>query len=297
MTDKGLVRKFLDHIVVEKGLSANTHASYKRDLDRFTAFLEAQGKTVAGAVPSDISGFIGALSDRGLSVRSYARSLVAVRGMYRYLLTGGVVRRSPCEDVDIPRIKSKLPEFLTIKEVDALLSAPDTSSPTGLRDKAMLEVLYATGLRVSELTRLEVSALNLQGGFVRTLGKGSKERVVPMGEAAMVWVKRYMEGSRPALLKGRNSRHLFVTSRARAMTRQNYWNILKRLALKAGIDRQRIKPHAIRHSFATHLLEGGADLRMVQLMLGHADISTTQIYTHVTNERLKRLHKKLHPRG
>jgi len=297
LTGGGLIGEFLDHIVVEKGLSANTHESYRRDLERFTAFLAERGGTVAGATRSDVSAFVLRLSEMGLSVRSYTRSLVAVRGLYRYLLKRGLVESSPCDDVDVPRVKSKLPEFLTIDEVNALLAAPDAETPTGLRDKAMIEVLYATGLRVSELTGLEMSALNLQGGFLRTLGKGSRERVVPMGEAAMVWVKRYMELARPALLKGGRSRHLFVTARGRAMTRQNFWNILKKLALKAGIEGYKIKPHAIRHSFATHLLEGGADLRMVQLMLGHADITTTQIYTHITNERLKRLHSKMHPRG
>lgn len=292
-----LVNRFLDYIVVEKGLSPNTHASYRRDLERFSAFLEERGVGVEEASSADVSAFLERLATDGLSVRSYTRALIAVRGLYRYLMRSGVVEASPCANVDVPRVKAKLPDFLTLNEVDALLDAPDSTKTTGLRDKAMIEVLYATGLRVSELVGLETRGVNLQAGWLVAFGKGSKERLVPMGEEAMKWVRRYMKESRPALLKGRLSRHLFVTARGRAMTRQNFWNIIKRLALLAGIDRKRIKPHVLRHSFATHMLERGADLRMVQAMLGHADISTTQIYTHITTERLKRLHKKMHPRG
>lgn len=292
-----LVEEFLDHIVVEKGLSYNTQASYSRDLRRYLDYLKKNKKDILEADHEEITGFMDYLSDGGLSVRSYTRSLIAVRGFYRYLLKRGAIKSSPCANVDLPRLKAKLPEFLTIKEVDSLIAAPDTGGATGLRDKAMIEVLYATGLRVTELVTLEVNAVNLQGGYLVAFGKGSKERLVPMGEAAMVWVKRYLDESRTRLLKGRRSKYLFVTSRGSSMTRQNFWNIIKRLALKAGVDQGKIKPHVVRHSFATHMLEGGADLRMVQAMLGHADISTTQIYTHITNERLKQLHKKMHPRG
>jgi integrase/recombinase XerD len=292
-----MVKDYLDHIVVEKGLSANTHAAYRRDLERFYGNLSARGINLKAASPGDITDYLFYLMKRGLSVRSYTRSLIAIRGFYRHLQKKGLLRESPCSSVDIPRLKKTLPEFLSIEEVDGLLAAPGPDSRFGLRDRAMLEVLYATGLRVSELVGLKLDSLNLQRGFLVAFGKGEKERVVPLGESAMLWVSRYMENSRPLLANRRTSKYLFLSIRGGPMTRQNFWVIIKKYALTARIDRQKIKPHIIRHSFATHLLERGADLRLVQVMLGHADISTTQIYTHVTNERLKNLHKSRHPRG
>lgn len=290
------VNEFLDHLIVEKGLSMNTRLAYGRDLAAYGAFLKGLGKEPEGAGPDDILGFMKRLMEEGKSVRSYTRALIALRGFYKFLLKKGRVAANPCASVDIPRANKKLPEFLKLEEVEKLLEAPDPNTPLGLRDKAMLEVLYATGLRVSELVGLKLNDLNLQGGYITAFGKGSKERIVPMGESAMYWVGKYLETGRAGLIK-RMNKYLFVTRRGSRMTRQNFWVIIKTAALKAGIDRRKIKPHIIRHSFATHLLEGGADLRMVQAMLGHADISTTQIYTHVTNERLKSLHKKNHPRG
>lgn len=293
-----LVEEFLNYIIVEKGLSINTHLSYGRDLRRFKGFLDIHGRAVLDAGSTDISDFMKSLVKEGLAVRSYARSLIAIRGFYRYQARKGRITASPCDSVDMPRQHSRLPEYLSVTEVERLLSAPDTNTALGLRDRAMLEALYATGLRVSELVGLRLNDINLQHGYLTAFGKGSKERLVPMGEASMHWVKKYMDDAR-IMLKGRRAEppHLFLTVRGSRMTRQNFWVIIKRYALKAGIDRARIKPHIIRHCFATHLLENGADLRMVQMMLGHADISSTQIYTHVTNERLKGLHAKRHPRG
>lgn len=298
-TDTGgdLVREFLDHIIVERGLAKNTALSYGRDLEKYRAWLSGAGGDLIGASSKEVSGFLKSEKESGHSVRSYTRGLIALRGFYRYLLRRGLIESSPCADVDIPRMQRRLPEFLTFEEVERLLDAPKTEEVLGLRDKAMLETLYATGLRVSELVTLKLNDINLQGGYLTAFGKGSKERLVPLGESAMVWLKRYMDEARGVLLKGRQNKFLFVTVRGNGMTRQNFWVIIKTSALRAGVDRKKIKPHIIRHSFATHLLEGGADLRMVQAMLGHADISSTQIYTHITNERLKNLHKKSHPRG
>jgi len=292
-----LIREYLEYIVVERGLSLNTSDSYSRDLRGFFNHIKKSGIGLIDAGPSDITGYLKELRAEGRSVRSYTRTLIAIRGFYKYLLRKGALQESPCALVDMPRFSSGIPEFLSINEVTRLVTAPDTTSPRGVRDRAMMETLYATGLRVSELVSLKLDNVNLQRGFLVTFGKGSKERLVPLGEAAMAWIGRYIEGSMAAFIKGRTSKYLFLTNRGSRMTRQNFWIIIKRLALVAGIDRKKIKPHIIRHSFATHLLEGGADLRHVQAMLGHADISSTQVYTHVTTDRLKKLHKKGHPRG
>ncbi len=295
--DEGSVQEFLDYLIVERGLSMNTHESYRRDILRFVTFLKRHGAAAETADSLNITGYLKELMGRGLSARSYTRALIALRGFYKYLLKKGRVKVNPCANVDIPRMPKRLPEFLTLDDIERLLAAPSLDTRTGLRDKAMLETLYATGLRVSELTSLKLNDINLQGGYLNAFGKGSKERLVPIGESAMVWLKRYMDDARPSFLRGKEGKFLFLTARASKMTRQNFWVIIKQNALRAGIDKKRIKPHIIRHSFATHLLEGGADLRMVQAMLGHADISSTQIYTHLTDERLKSLHRKKHPRG
>ena len=293
------VTAFLDHIVVEKGLARNTLLSYRRDLAGFCSFMKGKERSVRRAQTDDIAGYMSKLKSDGLSARSYARTLIALRGFYRFLMRRKVVAASPCELVELPKVVKRLPRFLTTSEVDALLSTHRTDAALGLRDKTMLEVLYATGLRVSELIALNVNDINLQSGFVSAFGKGSKQRVVPIGETAMHWVQRYVDEARPALMgkkKGTN-RYLFLSRRGTKMTRQNFWVLMKNVALRAGIDAKKIRPHVLRHSFATHMLERGADLRMVQAMLGHADISSTQIYTHVTTERLKNLHKKNHPHG
>ncbi|MBI5970559.1 MAG: site-specific tyrosine recombinase XerD [Deltaproteobacteria bacterium] len=296
LDDDGLAQEFLDYITVERGLSRNTRVSYERDLLRFIAHLKknsAQAEAINGA---DITAYLKSLKEDGLSVRSYTRSLITIRGFYKFLLKRGRINASPCANIDLPRFHNKLPQYLSITEVDELLSSPDTDTVLGIRDKAMLETLYATGLRVSELVSLKLNDVSLQSGYITALGKGGKERVVPIGQSAMRWIMRYIEEARGAFLKGKNGKYLFLTARATHMTRQNFWVILKNCAFRCGIERNKIRPHILRHSFATHLIERGADLRIVQVMLGHADISSTQIYTHVTNTRLKKLHKK-HPRG
>jgi len=308
LDDEGLVQGFLDHITVERGLSRNTRVSYKRDLLRFIAHLKKNSAEAVSINGPDITAYLKSLKEDGLSVRSYTRSLITLRGFYKFLLKMGRIKISPCANIDLPRFQKKLPHFLSVPEVDELLSSPDTNTVIGIRDKAMLETLYATGLRVSELVTLKLNDVSLQSGYITAFGKGGKERVVPIGQSAMLWIKRYLEEARDAFLKEgknplrgnnplrRNSKYLFLTARSGHMTRQNFWVILKNCALRCGIERNKIRPHILRHSFATHLIEGGADLRIVQTMLGHADISSTQIYTHVTNSRLKKLHKK-HPRG
>ncbi len=292
-----LLQEFLDHLIIEKGLSRNTHDSYRRDVLLYLVYLKKYDAPVGEADESKITDYIETLMIRGLAVKSCVRSLIAIRGFYKYLVKRNIIKSNPCLNVDIPRIPTRLPEFLTLEEVEKLLSAPVLDARTGLRDKAMLETLYATGLRVSELISLRLNDINLQGGYLNAFGKGSKERVVPIGESAMFWLKRYIEEGRPLFLKRRQNKYLFLTARGSMMTRQNFWVVMKHSALRAGIDKKKIKPHIMRHSFATHLIEGGADLRMVQAMLGHADISSTQIYTHLTDQRLRALHKKKHPRG
>lgn len=292
-----LLNSYLDYVVFEKGLSLNTRASYQRDLSRYVIYSQSTKGGVIGASSSDVTGFLKDLISLGLGVRSYTRALVAIRGFYKYLFIKKITSSNPCDLIDIPRFQQKLPDFLSVEEVEKLLNAPDERLIKGMRDKTMIETLYATGLRVSELVGLMLNGVNLQKGYVTAFGKGSKERLVPLGESAMLWLKRYIEEARPLLKKNSENGHLFLTSRAKPMSRQNFWVIIKQLALKAGIDTTRVKPHVLRHSFATHMLERGADLRMVQAMLGHSDISTTQIYTHVTKERLKAMHKKSHPRG
>jgi integrase/recombinase XerD len=287
---------YLNYISVEKGLSLNTLESYSRDLNRFVSFLEKSGLDPLSAGHQDILSFLIHLRNKGLKVRSCTRSLIAVRSFYKYLQREGIYESSPTLKVDIPKYWNKLPVVLNIVEVEKLLEAPDVNVPLGIRDKSMLEVIYATGLRVSELVSLKMENINHQVGYLTTMGKGSKERVVPMGETALHWIKEYIAIVRVSLLKGRSSSVLFLNYAGRRMTRQGFWKIIRSYALKAGIDKK-ISPHVIRHSFATHLLERGADLRSLQIMLGHSDISTTQIYTHVNAERLKSIHKQYHPRG
>jgi len=292
-----LLDNFLNYIAVEKGLSRNTLEAYNRDLIRYIDFLEGKGVSPLTATPSQIVSFLSTLKERGLSVRSYTRCLVAIRMFYRFLLKGRHISSSPTSYIDLPRFFKKLPAVLSLEDVERLLDAPDTKKPLGLRDKAMLEVLYATGLRVSELVSLRLMDLNLQAGYVTAFGKGSKERLIPIGDSAIQWVTRYLASARDRLLKGSHSDYVFVTTRGDRMTRQGFWEVIKRYAIRVGIDKGRVKPHTIRHSFATHLLERGADLRSVQTMLGHTDISTTQIYTHIRREWLKAIHERYHPRG
>ncbi len=299
--DKVLVEVYIRSLAVERGLARNTVEAYSRDLERFVGYLANNRKTLATAAPRTISAYLARLKEDGLSVGSYTRSLVSVRGLYKHLLKTGTVEVSPCALIDMPKLEKRLPRVLTLEEVDTLLEGLAVDTPRGLRDKAMLEVLYATGVRVSELIGIKLNDVDMQTGCITVMGKGMKQRLVPLGETAIVWVKRYVEEGRPAQLKGRDStKDLFVTGRSKGgggMTRQNFWHRIKKAALTANIDPKKIKPHILRHSFATHLVERGADLRVVQELLGHADISTTQIYTHVRNERLRKLHRTHHPRG
>jgi integrase/recombinase XerD len=288
---------FLHYLAVEKGLARNTLEAYSRDLNTYLDFLEAKGiASFAGTSKVTAMAFIQHLQKRGLSQRSITRALVAVRGLYRYLSQEGHLEVNPLEDMELPRLIPSLPHVLTVQDVEQLLAQPDADTTLGIRDGAMLELLYATGMRVSELVDLTTSGLNLEVGFVTVRGKGGKERIVPIGEAAMERARIYLEGARAAMLKGRESTYLFVNNRGGRLSRQGFWKILRQYALKAGITKH-ITPHTLRHSFATHLLERGADLRFIQAMLGHVDISTTQVYTHVNQEYLKKLHRQYHPRA
>ena len=288
---------FLHYLAVEKGLARNTLEAYSRDLNRYLDFLEAEGiDSFAETSKTTAMAFVQHLQQRGLAQRSITRALVAVRGLYRYLSQEGLLEANPLEDMELPRLIPSLPHVLTVQDVEQLLVQPDTETALGIRDGAMLELLYATGMRVSELIELPTGGLNLEVGFVTVRGKGNKERIVPIGEAAMERVRLYLEEGRGALIKGRESPYLFVNNRGGRLSRQGFWKILRTYSLRAGITKH-ITPHTLRHSFATHLLERGADLRFIQAMLGHVDISTTQVYTHVNQEYLKKLHQQYHPRA
>jgi integrase/recombinase XerD len=293
----GFLDAYIAYLRAERGLAANTVEAYASDLVVYLRQLQQQGlKEPADVGQEHVLRHLSTLKRKGLSARSVARHLAAVRGFHRFLEAEELCSKDPTEDIDTPRPARRLPVFLTLEEVESLLAAPDTKSPESIRDRAMLEVLYATGLRVSELCRLAVNDVQLQTGCVMAMGKGSKERVIPLGRSAIEWTRLYLEGPRPLLLKGRERRALFLTRRGDGFTRQGFWKLLRRYALKAGI-RKPLSPHKLRHSFATHLVERGADLRAVQAMLGHADIATTQIYTHVDGKRLHAAHGRFHPRN
>jgi integrase/recombinase XerD len=285
---------FLNYLVVEKGAAANTVAAYSRDLTRYLAYLGE--RTPDQIRPSDLAGYLAQLKKQGIAPRSRARALSAMRMLHRFLVVEGYSESNPSSIIEAPKGVHKLPAVLSARQVEALLAAPIGCGAIEVRDAAMLELLYATGLRVSELVGLSLSEVNLSAGYLMTLGKGNKERLVPIGESACRAVGRYLEEARGQLMSGKNCGSLFVSRLGQGMTRQAFWNIIKKRALQAGVS-AKISPHTLRHSFATHLLENGADLRSVQIMLGHADLSSTQIYTHVTRERLKRLHSEFHPRG
>ena len=289
-----LADQFINYLRIERGLADNTVQAYSRDLARFFLFLEEQKLSPLEISRDRITEHVGILA-RQLSSKSVVRNISAIKTFFRFLVSEGMIESSPARLVETPRLSRRLPGVLSQAEVERLLCQPDSSKPAGQRDRAMLEVLYATGLRVSELVGLKTSNINLEAGYVRTLGKGSKERIVPIGEKAMEAVKEYLSGGRRKMANGTSSPYLFLNFRGRGLTRQGFWKIIKKHGRDALIQKK-ITPHSIRHSFASHLLEAGADLRSVQVMLGHADISTTQIYTHVTGERLKELHEKCHPR-
>jgi integrase/recombinase XerD len=291
------IDRFLHHLAVEKGLSPNTLEAYGRDLQAYTAVLREKGTLEVEKIsPEQSLNYLKVLRSRGLSARSQARVLSVLRGFHKFLLQEQAVEENPVRRVRSPRVVPRLPSVLTPKEMEDLLQQPDPNEPLGVRDRAMLELLYAAGLRVSELVHLSVNDVNLEVGYVRTKGKGAKERIVPLGKAACRALEEYLKG--PRLLHPLRSSHpvLFVGRGGRGLTRQGFWKILRGYARGSGIQK-RITPHTMRHSFATHLLERGADLRSVQSMLGHADIATTQVYTHLSREHLKRLHQKFHPRG
>ena len=289
-----LADQFINHLRVERGLAENTIQSYSRDLIRFLRFLEERRISPLHVTQGDIMDYMSGL-EGDLSIRSAARNLSALKMFFRFLVSDGRIESSPARLLNTPKLPSRLPSVLSRHEVELLLSQPDISNQLGQRDRAMLELLYATGLRVSELVGLRMVNLNMEAGYVRTIGKGSKERMVPIGAKAQEALKDYLSDGRIGLLKKRTSSYLFLNSRGRHLTRQGFWKISRGYGTKAGIQK-RITPHGLRHSFASHLLECGADLRSVQVMLGHADISTTQIYTHITRERLKQIHEKYHPR-
>lgn len=290
------IRSYIDFLTIEKGLSVNSLKAYERDLRQFEVFLKGRGMPPDGASRREIMAYLEHLCALGLKPASRARALSTLRGFYLFLLSTGETKTDPTLNIEAPRRSARLPRKLTYDEVKLLLVQPDPGKGRGLRDSAMLELLYATGLRVSELVSLKLVNINWEAGFLVTMGKGSKERVVPVGEVAMARLREYVEGARGVSAGGASSPFLFLGSRGKPLTRQGFFEIIRRYALKAGIEVP-LSPHVLRHSFASHLLEKGADLRSVQMMLGHADISTTQIYTHVNTERLKEIHKKKHPRG
>ena len=291
-----LVDRFLDAIWMERGLSQNTLGAYRADLMTLARALAESGKTIDQASKADLLGFIADRVEGGAKPRSTARQLSSFRRFYRYLVREALRDADPTADIEMPRIGRSLPKTLSEDEVDSLLNAPNTDEPLGHRDRAMLELLYATGLRVSELINLRQSQVNFNQGVLRIVGKGDRERLIPLGDESQRWLTDFIDGPRMEILLERQTDYLFPTRRGDRMTRQAFWHIIKRYADKAGI-RKKLSPHSLRHAFATHLLNRGADLRVVQLLLGHSDLSTTQIYTHVARERLKDLHSEHHPRG
>ncbi len=288
------IDSFLNALWLEFGLSDNTLSAYGSDLKQFDKWLEA--KELFNVEQQDINQFFVYRKQQGMSKRSVARILSSLKRFYGYLLREGLIQSDPFELIDAPLLATALPESLSENDVESLLQAPEIVSALGFRDRAMLELLYATGLRVSELVELNFQQVNFRQGCLRVVGKGEKERLVPVGEEAMDWLERYLNQARPMILGARQSDYLFVTNRGSSMTRQAFWHIIKRYAKQAGIDKH-LSPHTLRHAFATHLLNHGADLRVVQLLLGHSDLSTTQIYTHIAQQRLKELHSQFHPRG
>lgn len=293
------IDQFLNYILVERRLAKNTLESYGHDLRSFSQFLTAQ-KPPVSEIPSvtvdHVLNYLVSRSSQKISARTLARNLVALRSFFKFAFAEGWVKEDVTQNLDLPKIGRKLPRFLSNAEIDSLFKAPSLTDPLGLRDRAMIEVLYGAGLRVSELVNLEINQVNRTGGYLITLGKGSKERAVPLGSSALKALQDYLENSRPLLLKAKRSGYLFLSRLGTRLTRQRFWRCLKEYGVRQGIKTS-LSPHVLRHSFATHLLEGGADLRSVQVMLGHADISTTQIYTHVSRKHLGEVHEKFHPRG
>ncbi|MBA4503412.1 site-specific tyrosine recombinase XerD [Marinobacterium marinum] len=291
-----LVEVWISALWLEKGLSENSRTSYRRDLFQYALWLNQQGKGLLLAGRTELQQYLHWRLGEQLKSSSTARLLSCLRGFYRYLLREGLIVQDPTLNLDNPRSGRPLPKTLTEQDVETLLGAPDTEELLGLRDRTMLEVLYATGLRVSELIALQMEQINRRIGVIRVVGKGGKERLVPVGDEALLWIRRYLQSARPLLMRDAHEEALFLSQRGQMMTRQTFWYRVKRYAMESGIDKP-LSPHVLRHAFATHLLNHGADLRVVQMLLGHSDLSTTQIYTHVASHRLQSLHSEHHPRG
>ena len=293
---EGWIDRFLHYLAVERGLADNTLASYHHDLQQFASFLSERKAGVESTTAALIVDYLEGLERKGRKPATISRHLATLKSFYHFLLRERVINQDPTADLESPRLSRRLPRVLSVDEVEFLLGQPHTGRPAGLRDKAMLELIYATGLRVSELVSLNVGQVNLEMGVVRCLGKGQRERMVPMGSIAAYWVRRYLEQARPQMIRSSEDEALFVNHQGQRLTRQGFWKILKKYARQARLDAG-ITPHTLRHSFATHLLENGADLRVVQELLGHADISTTQVYTHLTRRHLREVYQRTHPRA
>jgi integrase/recombinase XerD len=295
----GHITAFIEYLEFEKGLSLNTRVAYRRDLSKFMAFVRekmANNKGPEEITKQDIVAFLAWQVNSGAEHSTIARSLSSIKTFYKYLVLDGLVAANPAGDLETPKIRRKLPRVLSVDEVDRLMEAPKVTLPLGIRDRAMLELMYGTGVRVSELLSLQLDDINFTAGFLRCLGKGRKERIIPVNQTASDWVQRYLARSRNLLSKSSQERALFLNARGKRMSRQGFFKILNAYAKAAEIDKE-VTPHTLRHSFATHLLENGADLRAVQEMLGHSDISTTQIYTHLTRSRLREVYQQYHPRA
>ena len=296
-SDRQILDAFIDNIWIEKGLSQNTLDSYRSDLEQFSSWLEKNNLNYIKTSKKEILSYLSFLFQKGLGSKTVARKLSSLKSFFRYLVFKSIIPNDPSSEVETPKLLKSIPKSISEKEVEALLAAPDEKTDIGLRDKTMIETLYSCGLRISELTNLELLNLNLRQGVIRVIGKGQKERLVPMGDQLIGLLELYISSSRKNLLNKRHSDFLFLSARGQRMTRQSFWHRIKHYCLASGFEPDKISPHVLRHAFATHLLNNGADLRVVQLLLGHSDLNTTQIYTEVARQRLKRLHTEHHPRG
>jgi integrase/recombinase XerD len=296
-SDRQILDAFIDNIWIEKGLSQNTLDSYRSDLEQFSIWLEKNNLTYSKTSKKEILSYLSFLFQKGLGSKSVARKLSSLKSFFRYLVFKSIITIDPSSEVETPKLLKSIPKSISEKEVEALLAAPDAKTDIGLRDKTMIETLYSCGLRISELINLELLNLNLRQGVIRVIGKGQKERLVPMGDQLINLLNLYISSSRKNLLSNKHSDFLFLSNRGQRMTRQSFWHRIKYYCLDSGFEPEKISPHVLRHAFATHLLNNGADLRVVQLLLGHSDLNTTQIYTEVARQRLKRLHTEHHPRG
>ena len=296
-SESRLIEQFLERSWAENGLARTTQTSYRHDLAGLSRWLQSRSGDLLGVKRQDLFEYLSERSGQNYAARSNARLLSALRSFYSQQLRFGIIKEDPSALLDLPKLGKGLPKALSETEIEALLNGPDINTDTGLRDRAMIELMYATGLRVSELVNLPSTAINLRQGVLRVMGKGSKERLVPMGEEAQHWLERYVQQARPVLAQKKNIPHLFISAHAEAITRQQFWSLIKKTATHVGVDSGKVSPHGLRHSFATHLLNHGADLRALQMLLGHSSLSTTQIYTLVAKEGLKRLHQAHHPRA